>query len=134
MHTKNNLSVIAATAALLLEARAEASAGCHATDFDAKQIGAVAHEVDAATVNLKALQNLPADPHSAESWLVTLAAQMTDRAAVETALFSGYLAIYGELKHADDRAATDVFIEGIASQLGKTSPADSLRSRAASRS
>lgn len=112
MQAKSILSTIGATT-LLLGVCAEASAGCHAADLSVDRIAAVGSEVNTATANLKALQDAPG-LKAGDTGLLALAAQMTDRSAVESAMFAGYLVIYSRLNHADDRNATDRFIESSA--------------------
>jgi hypothetical protein len=103
----------ASTVMMLLGTCAEASAGCHAADFSVDRIVAIGNEVNTATANLKALQDAPG-LKVGDTGLLALAVQMTDRSAVEVALFAGYLTIYSRLDHADDRSATDRLIESSA--------------------
>jgi len=77
------------------------------------------NELDAATANLKALQNAPVGVRGDDSGILALASQMTDRSVVDTVLFIGYLTIYGRLSHGDDRSATDRYIESSATRVGQ---------------
>jgi hypothetical protein len=50
-----------------------------------------------------------------------MSGQVTDRAAVETSLFIGYIIIYGRLTNDQDRVAVDDFITSTASSAASAS-------------
>lgn len=115
MNNKATVLLRSATLALLLlSAHSQlAVAACHATDFDLAAFSQVMGPLNDATTNLKALAASPTTNQGA-SGLLGVATQITDRAAVEGALFLGYIVIYDGLSTDSDKASTDRLISGFA--------------------
>ncbi|MDA8363704.1 MAG: hypothetical protein M0Z84_07760 [Gammaproteobacteria bacterium] len=114
MSVWNQWTLKAAIIMMMLGVCTEAQAGCHASDFNVNKMLAAINAVNAATLNLRALQGRPGISND-ESDLLGISGQTTDRSAVGVTLFLGYIEIYGRLINEQDRLATDDVIANIAS-------------------